>query len=370
MRFMNINISAKKLIFFGLSALFFIITSLWLRDEFNPEWKKYQREYFEVQAVKVENAYQAATSVKEKELLGKQLASLKHPVYEVKQILLKGDSTWAKRQNGNKVDRCMTCHIDEEKLKSAHPSSRDFPFDIYGCTVCHGGNGRALNEEMAHEGAYYHKRQMELRMANAEVLFDFWSELATLTPEESDPNQRIEMGDFKKYSLTGDKAIYVGSQKCLKCHTGLTSPHVERWQRIKFKTFERVKESPDYIAGNEDYRKKCLPCHTTGYDEAAGKFSEEGVTCEACHGAGEVFAYFMDIGKAPEGQKLAKVGTFGTPYNVCGPCHHTRNHEMRLKFFQERGASDEWFFPQHTAPYKTNGEQKGGAALKPLPKIY
>ena len=56
----------------------------------------------------------------------------------------------------------------------------------------------------------------------------------------------------------------------------------------------------------------------------------------------------MDIGKAPEGQKIAKVGTFGTPYNICGPCHHTRNHEMRLKFFQERGGDDEWFFPQHT----------------------
>ncbi|MEK7789342.1 MAG: multiheme c-type cytochrome, partial [Planctomycetota bacterium] len=172
-----------------------------------------------------------------------------------------------------------------------------------------------------------------------------------------------------KYSITGDKAIYVGSQKCLKCHTGLTSPHVERWQRIKFKTFERVKEAPDFIAGNEGYRKTCLKCHTTGYDETTGKYSEEGVTCEACHGAGEVFAYFMDIGKAPEGQKIAKVGTFGTPYNICGPCHHTRNHEMRLKFFQERGGGDEWFFPQHTTPYKTGLTEKGDAS-KSLPKIY
>ncbi|CAG0942783.1 hypothetical protein BROC_02001 [Candidatus Brocadiaceae bacterium] len=361
--------SVQRLIFFVLSALFFIATSIWLKDEFCPKWMEYQKKYFEKQAVKVEKEFVAATSAKDKELLAKRLASLKRPVYEIKQILLKGDYSWAKRQNGDKVDRCMTCHIDEEKLKVAHPSAKDFPFDIYGCTVCHGGIGRALSEEMAHEGMYYHKRQMQLRLANAETMFEFWGELAVLTPEESDPNLRIEMGDFKKYSITGDKAIYVGSQKCMKCHTGLTSPHVERWQRIKFKTFERVKEAPDYIAGNEAYRKKCLECHTTGYDKTTGRYSEEGVTCEACHGPGEVFSYFMEIGKAPEGQKIAKVGTFGTPYNVCGPCHHTRNHEMRLKFFQERGGSDEWFFPQHTTPYKTSSSEKGENKVKSLPQI-
>ncbi|NUO09763.1 MAG: hypothetical protein HUU08_13980, partial [Candidatus Brocadia sp.] len=256
--------SLQRMIFFVLSALFFISTAMWLKDEFHPKWMEFQEKYYEEQAAKVEKEYEAATSAKDKELLGKRLASLKKPVYEIKQILLKGDYSWAKRQNGDKVDRCMTCHIDEEKLKVAHPNARDFPFDIYGCTVCHGGIGRALSEEMAHEGMHYHKRQMELRLISAETMFEFWGELATLTPEESDPNLRIEMGDFKKYSITGDKAIYVGSQKCLKCHTGLTSPHVERWQRIKFKTFDYVKKAPDYIAGSEAYRKTCLKCHTTG----------------------------------------------------------------------------------------------------------
>lgn len=361
--------SIQRLIFFGLSALFFIGSSMWIKDEFSPGWLKYQKEYYKEQAEKVEKEYIAATSVKEKEILERRLASVKRPVYEIKQILLKGDFRWDRGQNGDKVDRCTTCHIDEEKLKAKHPSAKDFPFDIYGCVVCHGGIGRALDEETAHEGIYYHKRQMEQRLVTAEPLFEFWSELANLTPEESDPNIRLEMGDFKKYSITGDKAIYVGSQKCLKCHTGLTSPHVERWLRIKFQTFDRVKEAPDYVAGNAEYRQKCFKCHTTGYDESTGKYSEEGVTCEACHGAGEVFSYFMDIGKAPEGQKIAKVGTFGTPYNICGPCHHTRNHEMRLKFFQERGGSDEWFFPRHTTPYRTDLNEKGDAS-RSLPKIY
>ncbi|MCF6158393.1 MAG: hypothetical protein E3K32_07440 [wastewater metagenome] len=366
--------SLRRLLFFVFSAIFLIISGKWIHDEFNPKWKEYQKEYFEEQAVKVEKEYQVATTVKEKELLGKRLAALRNPVCEVKQVLLKGDISWARGQNGVKVDRCMTCHIDEEKLKTSHPNTKDIPFDIYGCTVCHGGNGRALDEEGAHEGMYHSKRQMQQRVVNAEVLFDFWDELATLTPEESDPNLRIELGDFKQFSITGDKAIYVGSKKCLKCHTGLTTPHVERWMRIKFKTFEKVKAAPDYIAGNEEYRKTCLKCHTTGYNESTGTYSEEGVTCEACHGAGEIFSYFMEIGNAPEGQKIAKIGTYGTPYNICGPCHHTRNHEMRLRFFKDRGEPDEWFFPEHTRPYKTGiVEEAPTPTPSPsasLPKIY
>ncbi|KKN00731.1 hypothetical protein LCGC14_1134860 [marine sediment metagenome] len=360
--------SVQGAVFFVLSALFLFITTLWINEEFNPEWIKYQKKYYEEQALKTEKEYEVSTTVKEKELLGKKLAFLKNPVYEVKQIFLKGISTWAERENGDKVDRCMTCHIDEEELRTSHPE--EFPFDIYGCSVCHEGNGRSLDEELAHEGMYYARRDMQLRLTSAETLFEFWDELAELTREERDPNQRIGMGNFRIFNITGDKAIYVGSKKCIKCHEGLTYPHVERWLRIKFKSLDLVKKAPDYIAGDEEYRKQCFKCHTTGYDEVTGEYSEEGVTCEACHGPGEVYSYFMEIGKASEGQKIAKVGTYGTPYNACGPCHHSRGHEMRLEFFQIRAVSDEWFFPQHTTPYKTSLSEKVISASNLLPKIH
>ena len=273
-------------------------------------------------------------------------------IYEVKQFLFNNKTAWAENINSDKVEKCMTCHIDEEKLRASHPDR--FPFDIYGCSVCHEGNGESLVKELAHEGMYYGRRDMQRRLKSAETLFEFWGKLADLTPGESGSYQGKEMGDFKRFNITGDKAIYVGSKKCIKCHAGLTYPHVERWLRIKFKSFDHVKKAPDYIAGNEEYRKTCLKCHTTGYDEATGEYSEEGVTCEACHGPGETYSYFMEIGKASEGQKIAKLGTYGTSYNACGPCHDSRGHEMRLEFFQAKGASDEWFFPQYTTPYKTS----------------
>ncbi len=360
--------SVQGAIFFVLSTLFLFVTVLWVNEEFwSPKWIKFQKEYYEEQALKAEKEYEASTTIKEKEVLGQRLAFLKKPAYEIKQIILKGSSVWANGENGDKVDRCMTCHIDEEQLRTSHPA--DFPFDQYGCSVCHGGHGRVLDEELVHEGMYNGRREMQHRLTSAKTLFEFWDELAELALEEEDPSQRTVMGDFKKYNITGDKAIYVGSQRCIKCHAGLTYPHVERWLRIKFKTLDLVKKAPDYIAGDEEYRKTCLKCHTTGYDETTGEYSEEGVTCEACHGPGEVYAYFMEIGKASEGQKIAKVGTYGSSYNVCGPCHHSRGHEMRLEFFQAKGAPEEWFFPQHTTPYKTNLLEKVQSATKLLPRI-
>jgi hypothetical protein len=78
----------------------------------------------------------------------------------------------------------------------------------------------------------------------------------------------------------------------------------------------------------------------------------------------------MEIGKASEGQKIAKVGTYGTSYNVCGPCHDSRGHNMRVEFFRVRAISDEWFFPQHTTPYKTNLSEKIESASNLLPRIH
>ncbi|GAX62552.1 intracellular protease/amidase [Candidatus Scalindua japonica] len=141
----------------------------------------------------------------------------------------------------------------------------------------------------------------------------------------------------------------MGSGKCIRCHTGLTAPYVERWKRVKFESFNVIKEAPDFIKGDEEYRKKCYECHTSGYNKETGTYEEEGITCEACHGPGEVYAFFMDRGQATEGQKIAKI----TPaYNKCGGtegCHRSRRHEIRVKFFRESKEHDpyEWFKPKY-----------------------
>ncbi len=335
----------KRKLFLLFSILFLWSSYLWLKEETNPLWMEYQRAYYAQQLVLAENELKAATDEEEKEKLAEKIAKFRNPKYQIKQVLLKGTATWAKEKNGDKVDRCMTCHIDERALSASHRIVKDFPFDVYGCTVCHDGEGRALAKEMAHRGMLPYRRQMQKRLESSEAIFALWLEFTELSPEETDPNLNPVWGNFRHLTVTGEHAIFTGSKKCLSCHSGLTAPHVERWRRTKFTSFKRVKRAADFVEGDEEYREKCYKCHTTGYNPKTGKYTETGVTCEGCHGPGELYSYFMDIGKAQEGQKIARVNS---PYNVCFDCHISRRHEMRPEYYKKRGESGDWWFTKYS----------------------
>lgn len=143
-----------------ISILLLGVSVVWFYKEFNPEWKQCQM-----------------AEIQESEALkGKKL--------EIKQILLKGEGLWSNQESGQRVDRCMTCHIDEEKLVKLHPKELPIPYDVYGCTVCHGGNGRALESEPAHEHMYSDREEMEEGRYAADELIKMWKRLRVLNPEE------------------------------------------------------------------------------------------------------------------------------------------------------------------------------------------
>lgn len=63
--------SVQRFIFFVLSALFFLATVMWFKDEFSPKWMEHQKKFYEEQVEKVERDVAAATSAKEKRSAGK-----------------------------------------------------------------------------------------------------------------------------------------------------------------------------------------------------------------------------------------------------------------------------------------------------------
>jgi len=118
---------------YALSLVGFIVTLVLYIGYFTPEWKRYQSEF--------------KNYVKEK--LGAEKA--KAVEFGVKQIYVK---------ELNRVDRCITCHMGYEwkGLENAPNPFKTHPKEIldkhpvskYGCTICHGGQGYALNKEEAH----------------------------------------------------------------------------------------------------------------------------------------------------------------------------------------------------------------------------
>ncbi len=104
------------------------------KDQFR-EWKVWQRKYVQ------EELARAATP--------EQRAEAARLPVEIHQIVL---------PELDRVDRCTSCHAAVEDPSygglplplAYHPSHDRHPFDKFGCTICHQGQGRATTREAAH----------------------------------------------------------------------------------------------------------------------------------------------------------------------------------------------------------------------------
>jgi sulfur oxidation c-type cytochrome SoxX len=111
-----------------------LVIAAFYKDQFR-EWKYWQEKYIKQEMAR-------ASTADEKKLA----ATI--PV-EIKQIVL---------PDLGRVDRCMTCHIAAEDPSYAgfpeplsyHPNHDQHPFEKFGCTICHQGQGSATTSEAAH----------------------------------------------------------------------------------------------------------------------------------------------------------------------------------------------------------------------------
>jgi hypothetical protein len=99
-----------------------------------------------------------------------------------------------------------------------------------------------------------------------------------------------------------------------------------------------------------DWLKSCAGCHTTGFDPYIGRYSEEGVSCEACHGPGKKHALsskpedILHPGKIPVRRRDM----------ICESCH-TAGHDM----------TGEYSFPAGFIPGEDLGKYFQGLTPKP-----
>ncbi|MBF0518005.1 MAG: c-type cytochrome [Nitrospirae bacterium] len=121
-----------------ISAVVLIVfIVMFVRGEMSPQWKSHQLKYRDLA---IENSRDAES----------KKAAMSMDI-ELRQLYLGG----LKR-----VDRCTTCHLGVENpamekmplpLKShSGPYLKDHPSAKFGCTVCHNGQGRAVDMNNAH----------------------------------------------------------------------------------------------------------------------------------------------------------------------------------------------------------------------------
>lgn len=122
----------KLFFIFGLSIA--VIFGIAAYDDNNREWKKYQTEFLKMEL-------QRASTPEEKASI-----TLANEIKQIEVIELK------------KADRCTTCHMgvdnpkfaDANKIYKTHLNFEQHPFERFGCTICHRGQGRATTVKAAH----------------------------------------------------------------------------------------------------------------------------------------------------------------------------------------------------------------------------
>lgn len=143
----------RKLFFIGNFAVFLLfLVAVW--KDYNREWKRYQAQYNKLDLAAAQTP-ELKKAVKSRSL-------------EIKQMMI---------DDLGRVDRCITCHVGMDSFTSptltndfkdnpykSHPLNivKSHPFDKFGCSVCHAGQGLATTVKGAH-GEVHHWEDPMLR---------------------------------------------------------------------------------------------------------------------------------------------------------------------------------------------------------------
>jgi mono/diheme cytochrome c family protein len=122
-----------------ISVVVLALHAFVFHNQFFARWQEHQQRYFKDAAALSTNDAVKAT------------LAARRPAIE--QVIVR--SFGAER-----VDRCATCHIasDDPRFAKAdqplrtHPAIPGHRFETFGCTICHDGQGRAVDAVHAHEG--------------------------------------------------------------------------------------------------------------------------------------------------------------------------------------------------------------------------
>ncbi len=133
-----------------------------------------------------------------------------------------------------------------------------------------------------------------------------------------------EEPDRGNSGLTGD---YVGSERCLQCHSRIHADWADTLHGSALETLEDIGQGTN---------ASCLPCHTVGFGEEGGYVNRAttdalaGVGCETCHGPSRQHVENVsDVALRPPTDISS---------TVCGACH-TGSHHPTFEEWSESGHS-------------------------------
>ena len=242
---------------------------------------------------------------------------------------------------------CLGCHATGAE---AEESERDDTFSIRDgvqCEKCHGPGSEYMDLKVMTDPAASKKAGLIIptiddclkchqeKGSHTAVLgrppvdvTQGWNRIAHPTPQ----GYQFKKLEIPQPAFDAGRPKYTGAAACGECHFGRSrgyqfalwrqSKHADAWASL---STPRAAEIATQAGLKEDPRTApaCLSCHSTVHHDPAGGALEayaaqEGVSCEACHGAGSGYSA-ADVMKDPAA--AAKAGLKKVTRQSCQTCH-------------------------------------------------
>jgi len=139
---------------------------------------------------------------------------------------------------------------------------------------------------------------------------------------------------------------YIGVKKCAMCHKSeakgnqygkwLSTEHAKAYEVLAAPQAQETAKKAG-VPGNPQEAPACLKCHVTAYGVdssllAEGFAKEDGVQCEACHGAG---SDYKGLSVMKDKQQAIAAGLVMPTKEVCVRCHNSESPNYKEFNFDE-----------------------------------
>jgi len=298
----------------ALCSLFMILGAfLWVtKRELAPEWRQFQEKGITLAIQRTEKALLLASCEDKKLELRtelEKLRSLEPLVIEVKPF-------------GGKLhaERCLTCHFGIEDLSASHPNA------VFGCIVCHGGNGLDLTVKGAHLGLRGGRNPSRLDLAPASC--------GTSTSEITGCHSGREHPILNRVENVPRSlmATNAGIISVLRFQWGVDDKGAFRFGvrsvtdgKVSLEAIPSEINSEGYFdLSASHFRKFCAACHLWSPQERTDLERQAG--CAACHApyneSGTYTGGDPTIDRKTPGHAATHTLTTQIPDKTCRACHN------------------------------------------------
>lgn len=243
---------------------------------------------------------------------------------------------------------CLGCHATGVQVEAWERDETFVTEDGVQCEKCHGPGSEYANAEIMVNRKLSERAGLMIPVMNDCMgchnvkgshvavlktpkldMDQAWEQLKHPTP---DPWKTGEGPELPKPAEDTTQAKYTGSVACGQCHKGpMMGYQFGKWRMSKHASAYAVLASPEGYAlakeagveGDPRLSPDCLKCHTAAYHDPAGGFGkrfalDEGVGCEACHGAGSEYSHEAVMRDPPAARSA---GLKQVARETCLGCH-------------------------------------------------